>query len=156
MDSGDRERKFGRGADRRRGPAYLVTSSVSVVAFASALVACSEQPTSDTTDGEAPSTFTERVAFASCGEILLDQGETVPGSAWVCLDAATDTGAELVVEMPTTEGDLVVTYYRVGPSIDGLEVFRDATRDSFGPGTWSHELCPETTAVSEPLGCGEV
>jgi len=56
--------------------------------------------------------------------------------------------------MPTTEGDLIV-YYRVGPAIDGLEVFRDATHDKFGQQAWSHELCPGTITVTEPLGCQE-
>ncbi|WP_448061717.1 hypothetical protein [Cellulomonas hominis] len=64
------------------------------------------------------------------------------------------TGAELVVTAPTTEGDPVVTFSRVGPGIDGLEILTNASGDRFGGGT-STQLCPGTVTVTGPLGCTE-
>ncbi|WP_315095659.1 hypothetical protein [uncultured Cellulomonas sp.] len=106
---------------------------------------------------EAPATFTQRAALPSCGAVELGQGESVDASAWDCLDAAAlHDGAELVVTGPTTEGDPITTYYRVGPDIDGLELFRDATADRFGAEGWSHQLCPGTATAATPLDCTEV
>ncbi len=104
---------------------------------------------------DAPASFTEREPLGSCGEIELGQGESVPDDAWECLDAGLVEGAELVVRAPTTEGDPIVRYYRVGPAIDGLEIFTDGTADSFGDGGWTHELCPATEDVRDPQGCSE-
>ncbi|GEL93458.1 hypothetical protein [Cellulomonas composti] len=91
----------------------------------------------------------------TCGEIVLGQGEQVPATAWACLDAATGTGATLVVTFPTTEGDPIVTTYRVGPDVDGLEITTDATQDRFGgpDAGISTETCPDTVTAAEPLGC---
>jgi len=129
---------------------------VPTLAIALTLGACGFSPVGGAPAGGAFSSFTDRTVLASCGELSLGQGEEVPADAWACMDAASDSGAELVVEMPTTEGDPILTYYRVGPGIDGLELFSDTTQDSFGPRTWSHEVCPDTVTVSEPLGCEEV
>ena len=144
------------GGDGRRRHASFATGVVSIIALAAAIGACSQQSTPETAESDNSTSFRERPVLASCGEIRLDQGETVPGEAWACMEAALSTGAELVVDMPTTEGDPIVTYYRVGPSIEGLEVFRDTTQDEFGPRAWSHELCPDTTSPSEPVGCVEI
>jgi hypothetical protein len=101
----------------------------------------------------APASFTEREPLPACDPVRLGQGETVPDDAWACLENGLVEGAELVVEAPTTEGDPITTYYRVGPSIDGMEIFTDGTADTFGPGTWTHQLCPDTEDPREPLGC---
>lgn len=77
----------------------------------------------------------------------------MPDAAWSCLDAAGTAGAELAVTAPTIEGDPTTTYYRVGPGIDGLELFHDATQDRFGSGAWHHEFCPRTATVRDPRGC---
>jgi hypothetical protein len=135
----------------RRGPRAGIRA-VALLAVAAAVGGCGSP------DSRAPGAFVHRQPLASCGKIHLSQtqvsgGETVPADAWACLDAAFKSGAELVVEMPTSEGAQVVSYYRVGPDIDGMEVFHDATRDRFGSQAWSHELCPDTTTTTEPLGC---
>ena len=70
-------------------------------------------------DAVAPAAFVGREPLQSCGDVRLDQGESVPDDLYRCLDEAAATGAELVVTMPTTEGDPIVSYYRVGPQIDG-------------------------------------
>lgn len=103
----------------------------------------------------APAAFVDRAPLVSCGDVQLDQGESVPDDLYRCLDDAAATGAELVVTMPTTEGDPIVHYYRVGPQIDGVELFVDATRDAFGSRRWVHLLCPEATSASAPGECQE-
>lgn len=101
--------------------------------------------------------FAAREPLTSCGEVALDQGEQVPDEAWACLDdAADDVGAELVVTRPTVEGDPVVSHYRRGPGIAGMEVFRDTRADCFAAAPdrrWWHEVCPATTRAAEPAGC---
>jgi hypothetical protein len=49
------------------------------------------------------------------------------------------------VTAPTTEGEPITTYYRVLPA-GGLEVFTDATADSYGPGEWRHVRCADVAA----------
>lgn len=103
----------------------------------------------------APGAFVDREPFDSCGDVRLDQGESVPDDLYRCLDDAAATGAELVVTIPTTEGDPVVHYYRVGPQVDGVEIFVDATRDAFGSREWAHLLCPGATSAASPGECRE-
>lgn len=102
--------------------------------------------------------LSQRESLPSCGTFGAGQGEAVPDAAWDCLDEGSSTGAELVVTMPTTEGDPIVTYYRVGTGIEGLELFVDSRADSYAPPESrgvSHQLCPDTTTAREPLGCRE-
>ncbi|MDQ3900138.1 MAG: hypothetical protein M3319_06700 [Actinomycetota bacterium] len=103
-----------------------------------------------------PAEFSERGMLPSCGQITLDQGEQIPADTLRCLDDAFDTGAELAVTFPTVEGDPIVRYYRVGPGIDGLEIFDDTSQDRFGAGRWNHMLCPGTVTASEPLNCQDL
>jgi hypothetical protein len=65
-------------------------------------------------------------------------------------------GVEVVATTLTTEGDPVTTYYRVLPGGAGVEVFTDATADSFGSGEWSHERCPDVAALESGEGCRPV
>ncbi|WP_456826845.1 hypothetical protein [Cellulomonas sp. P5_E12] len=105
-----------------------------------------------------PESFASRAALPSCGELEIAQGETIPAEAWQCLDEAdARAGAELVVTSPTTEGDPITTYFRVGPGIDGLEVFTDSSQDAFGGDgpAWTHQVCPDTVTSADPLGCAE-
>lgn len=104
------------------------------------------------TSSDAPAEFKDREPLASCGDLELGQGEPIPKAAFDCLNDAHDTGAELVVAMPTTEGDPIVTYYRVGPDIIGMDVFTDATLDAYG-GTWYVQHCRGTIDASLPAGC---
>ncbi len=101
--------------------------------------------------GIAPEAFTNRKPLFSCGEFVMGQGAEAPSAGWDCLAAHLDTGAELVEVTPTVEGDPIISYYRVGPDIDGLEYFNDPTFDTFGADTWTHLVCelnPDHLAAS--------
>ena len=91
--------------------------------------------------GTAPELFLTRTPLFSCGEFVLGQGATVPQNAWDCLAAGVDGGAELVIVKPTTEGDPIISYFRVGPDIDGVDVFTDSSLDKFGVEGWRQESC---------------
>ncbi|BDZ41632.1 hypothetical protein GCM10025865_09310 [Paraoerskovia sediminicola] len=112
------------------------------------LVSCSTGP-----DDDARAAFEDRPVLPSCGELNLSQGEEEPASARECLDEAGTAGAELTVTSPTTEGDPITTYFRVGPGIDGMEMWVDATQDAYGSGEWELWRCPETVTAVDPLGC---
>lgn len=126
------------------------TSSCTAVVLAGAIVmlaGCSIR-------SGAPPEFTDRSPLASCGEIVLARSETVPPGAIRCMDeAAGEAGAELSVSSLTTEGDAIVSYFRVGPQIDGIDLFVDATADSFGPRTWSYQHCTGDVTISEYGAC---
>jgi len=104
---------------------------------------------------DAPASFRERPELESCGEFVVEQAESFPDDGLACLDAAFDSGAELVVQVFTTEGDPVVFYYRVGPTIQGIEIFVDSTLDQYGVG-WSHQSCPSATSFLDQTDCAEV
>lgn len=81
-------------------------------------------------------------------------GQPVPPDLQDCLlsiDAQRE-GAEVLLTSLTAEGDPITTYYRVLPG-GGVEVFTDATADSFGSGEWSHDLCPDVAALGSGEGC---
>lgn len=101
-----------------------------------------------------------RDQLASCGELLLGQGEALTDVARDQIDCLrrahrTDVGGELTVTNYTTEGDPVTTYYRVRP--DGAsEQYTDSTQDSFGSETWSYSRCRQPPIGAEdelPTSC---
>ena len=98
-------------------------------------------------------TFEDRAPLDSCGELVLGQGESVPGDAWDCLASGVDTGAEFVVAMPSTEGDSIRYYFRAGPEIAGVEIFIDATADAWGTGKWDRRLCTGDDFTTIVTGC---
>ena len=102
---------------------------------------------------EAPAEFRERASLSLCPVVVLEQGKPMPGDMFDCLNNGFDSGAEMVMIQPTTEGDPVVTYYRVGPGIDGVDIYTDMTADRFGSG-WHIQHCT-TTNVNELSGCVE-
>ncbi len=67
--------------------------------------------------------------------------------------AAGAGGAEFALARPTSEGDYIVTFYRVGPAISGVDVFVDATRDQFGKGEWRQGSCPSVRSMLDPKVC---
>lgn len=79
----------------------------------------------------------------------------IPISAIRCMESAAidGNGAELAVSRPTTEGDTIVSYFRLGPGIEGMDVFVDGTADSFGPGTWTYQHCRSAVSISEVGTC---
>lgn len=103
---------------------------------------------------EAPAEFRERAPLSLCPVVVLEQGKAMPASMFDCLNYGFDSGAEMVAIQPTTEGDPVVTYYRVGPDIDGVDIVTDMTSDKFGGG-WHVQHCTTTTDVNELSGCVE-
>ncbi|MFE5308687.1 hypothetical protein [Isoptericola sp. NPDC056578] len=113
--------------------------------------------------GDGEDVFAAREPLPTCGEVTArpDLGEGEPkaelADAFACLDeaAARGEGAELLVRSLTVEGDPIVEYHRVGPGIDGLEVYVDGTRDTFGDQIWTYRSCPGTVTTSEPQGCWE-
>lgn len=102
-----------------------------------------------------PVAFTTRADLESCGALKLEHGEEVPQEAEQCLIDGRSEGAELEVRHSTPEGDPVVRYYRVGPEIDGVEVFIDATEDKFGSGSWERIRCDFTESPTVWTACDE-
>lgn len=91
---------------------------------------------------DAPSAFRDRAPLPSCGDIVLEQGEEIPDAAVACMRSAMlGAGGELAVVRPTTEGDPIVTFYRVGPGIRGATVFTDMSHDRYGGGGWDIVSC---------------
>jgi hypothetical protein len=111
--------------------------------------------------GNGEDVFADRDTLPTCGEVTArpDLGDGEPKAelteAFACLDAASaqGDGAELIVRYLTVEGDPIVEYHRVGPGIDGLEIYVDATQDTYGDQIWSYRSCPGTVTAAEPLGC---
>lgn len=101
------------------------------------------------TSDSAPAAFRRRTPLRSCGDVVLGQGDTIPEDATDCLARG---GRELAVAAPTTEGDLIVTFFRTGSGIRGVDVFADTTRDRYGAGGWSRTRCP-TRSVDEHGVC---
>ena len=107
--------------------------------------------------GRAPAAFRERSAVPRCAPITVPQAQPVPTALKDCLlsAGAQREGAEVLLTSLTTEGDPIKTYYRVLPG-EGVEVFTDATADSFGSGEWSHDRCPDVAALESGEGCQPV
>ncbi|ABS04309.1 hypothetical protein Krad_2841 [Kineococcus radiotolerans SRS30216 = ATCC BAA-149] len=104
--------------------------------------------------GRAPAAFRERSPLPQCASITVPQAQPIPTALTECLlsAGAQREGAEVLVTSLTTEGDPIETYYRVRPG-EGVEVFTDATADSFGSGEWSHDRCPDVAALESGQGC---
>lgn len=101
-----------------------------------------------------PAWFADRQTLPSCEAVVLDQGDVAPDTSSGCLfGGSTDSGAELLVRSPTTEGDPVYTYYRRLPGAAGLDVMSDATRDQNGSEGWRWVTCPEATSITELNSC---
>ena len=103
------------------------------------------------TSSSAPAEFRDRDPLPQCDDVSLEQGTQIPDASVACVEQAGPEGAELGVVQPTTEGDPIVTFYRVGPGIRGIEIWDDASRDPFGGG-WHRAEC-DTVSVFSPEGC---
>ncbi|WP_157508909.1 hypothetical protein [Luteipulveratus halotolerans] len=87
--------------------------------------------------------FDQRERYADCGSVVFEQGPYpgLPDGPLSCMRRAraAKATAELRVTRPTTEGDPIVTYFRVLG--DGqVEVYADNTADSHGPADWTREM----------------
>jgi len=108
----------------------------------------------DVTERSEPAWFTDRPPLPACGEVVLDQGELVPGAAAECPFAGNAaSGAELMVRSPTTERDPIYTYYRRLPRVVGLDVTSGATHDENGVDGWQWETCPDATSLIDVGEC---
>ncbi|MDT0278322.1 hypothetical protein [Blastococcus goldschmidtiae] len=107
--------------------------------------------TPSASDSGVPDEFTDRRSLLDCGRTPLGPGDTagravtdVGKEVNECFDAALaeGTGAELVVEGASPEGEPVFEYHRALPE-GGVEVFIDSRGGGFGPPRWSYFRCPD-------------
>jgi len=135
----------------RRATAPRVAGATVLGLAVAGLTACAGGPWSHS----APSWFTSREPLSPCTSVTVPPGGdgAVPADALACFAAGADRGAELTVGSYTTEGDLIVTYYRARPGITGIAVLIDGTRDSFGAREWTRELCPDATSPDDLGTC---
>ncbi|TDE93878.1 hypothetical protein EXU48_10385 [Occultella glacieicola] len=100
------------------------------------------------TSAAAPAQFRDREPLPDCGDVVFQQGEPEwPADVVTCLNTAGGAdgpGAETAVQRPTVEGDPIITYYRVGAGIDGIEIYTDATQDLLGSRTWEYRTCTDS------------
>ncbi|WP_432537567.1 hypothetical protein [Kineococcus arenarius] len=107
-----------------------------------------------TASGRPPQAFTDREPYPRCPPVTVAQGQAsgqqaaaAPWEACLLGANAQRDGAEVRVTSPTTEGDPITTYYRRAPGGGDVEVFIDATADSFGSGEWEHLRCADVAAL---------
>jgi hypothetical protein len=95
--------------------------------------------------------FTDRRSLPDCGRTPVGPGDTVGRAATdvgkeanECFDAAVaaGTGAELVVEAASPEGEPVFEYHRALPE-GGVEVYIDSLGGGFGPPSLTYFRCPD-------------
>lgn len=105
--------------------------------------------------GQVPAAFRDRTPYPRCPAITVPQGRSTPESLAQCLTtpAARRDGAEVEVRSVTTEGDPVVTHYRVSPGRGEVDVFTDASADRFGTDEWGWVRCPDVAALSTFADC---
>jgi hypothetical protein len=104
---------------------------------------------------DAPEAVREGDAADTCGEFVLDQGESLPASAVQCLDEAlaAQRQAELAWSQPTVEGDPIVQFAFVGSQYPGVVVFSTDEFDSYGGHLgWTEFSCADATVAT---GVGE-
>ncbi|HEX7197715.1 MAG TPA: hypothetical protein VF364_12895 [Candidatus Limnocylindria bacterium] len=97
--------------------------------------------------GHVPEWVANRQPLESCGE---ETPEGLNADARACiLDAyETGSGAELISTQNSVEGDPITRYIRVHEN-GVVEIFHDATRDSFGSGEWERLLCAGLIPVAD-------
>jgi hypothetical protein len=103
-----------------------------------------------------PAAFRDRAELPSCGRIEAGLGP-VAGPGVECFDAALrrGDGAELVVVTNTDEGDPIVSYYRSLPG-GAVEVFADASEDTYGSVDWFQQRCPGARSFDGLGSCADV
>ena len=105
-------------------------------------------------DSSAPDSFRDRTELPLCRDVVLDQGESLGPEALECLERGyAENGAELAVASPTTEGDLIVSHFRITPNAASLQIFIDTTRDTDGGGNWQASACPLPQGVDSIAAC---
>jgi len=82
-----------------------------------------------------------------CGEVVLDQGESVATEHLECLQnflGAEDV--EFAFSRPTTEGDPIVSFLIGAPGSDEFDVYTTDHWDKWGSDEWLHHRCPISAA----------
>jgi hypothetical protein len=97
-----------------------------------------------------PDWVTNRNPLESCGTEDFGRGDGVDVAARTCLLQAYEEGrgAELITTGTSVEGDPITRYVRVHEN-GTVEVFVDATRDSYGSGEWERLRCDRLVGVAE-------
>lgn len=119
-------------------------AAIAAAAIAVALTGCAPIGRS------VPSFVADREPLPACGEETSAHGETRNVAARQCLLDAFKAGtkAEFIVTEDTIEGDPITRIIRVlGPS--EVQIFVDATRDSFGSGAWVELTCSRLVPIEE-------
>ena len=133
-----------------------------VVVGALALVGAGVWLVLASSDSDGPDRFTDRSPLADCGRSVVGPGETdaravldLGKEETACFDAALAerTGAELVVEKASPEGEPILEYHRALPE-GGVEVFVEYRGGGFGDPSLSWFRCPDPrTFVVAPNEC---
>ncbi|GIJ79108.1 hypothetical protein SAMN05443287_101557 [Micromonospora phaseoli] len=116
------------------------------MAVATLLAGCAAQPTPAAGPTSSPSIPPTAAGTRDCGTLTLRQGQELPPDALQCVIEATETRqpAQLVVTLPTIEGDPITTSYSV--TADGqVEVTTDARADRLGSGNVERQTCTGPT-----------
>lgn len=118
-----------------------------ILAILLASAACSK-PSED------PDFFTNRLAFPSCGEGKItnaSSGSTFQDSQVECMKSSRAAGgSELTLRSITTEGDEIVSYIRILPNVENVEIIVDKSQDEYSEQGWISYSCsiPELTEDS--------
>lgn len=101
--------------------------------------------------------FEDRAVLPQCGTLDVELGQrwrAVDPTAWDCFARALDAGeeAEIAVTYPTDEGDPIHAWFRLTGA--EMEIYEDATEDSFGSGEWMFSTCAAPDRLGRTIGCG--
>lgn len=105
---------------------------------------------------DAPKAVRTGNAAGSCGEFVLDQGESVPVEAVQCMSTALSEmkDAELAWTVPTVEGDPIVSFAFVTAGSDHVVVHTTNAFDSYGgEQSWTKSSCNNVSAATSSTGC---
>jgi 4-amino-4-deoxy-L-arabinose transferase-like glycosyltransferase len=143
--------------------ALALAAVLTPAAIGQAMVWSSQQPRAGEPVASIPAQVADRDPLPSCGTEITPPDGPGPAEAAArqCLLAALQSGegAELQRDYKTEEGQPVSEFIRV-LSDGSVEVFVDATLDSYGSGAWERRVCDGLAAaagsiVFELRGCGE-
>ena len=96
-----------------------------------------------------PEWIVNRLPLTSCGEEVVERGDTDVEARQCLLDAfRAGEGAELITTQSTGQDGEVTRYMRVHQN-GTIEIFTDATLDPTGSGTWERETCTQMLGADE-------
>jgi len=96
-----------------------------------------------------PEWVVNRLPLTSCGEEIVERGDTDVEARQCLLDAfRAGEGAELITTQATGQDGQVTRYLRVHEN-GTIEIFTDATDDPTGSGAWERETCTQMLGADE-------